>query len=149
MWWWWRKKNDWNVKKQKKEEGNERNLSLVVVEKASLTSSSIKNAGYERQASVNRNFNHFWTIKQQHNYVTTQWFKVIGELALIPSINLFILISVRASPGVLGIRKSENDENPPHVIREIKSNKDKGLCRRRCWCVPAKGDGIPAQKRII
>ena len=56
----------------KKEEGNERNLSLVVVEKASLTSSSIKNAGYERQGSVNRNFNHFWTIKQQHNYVTTQ-----------------------------------------------------------------------------
>ena len=57
---------------KKKEEGNERNLSLVVVEKASLTSSSIKNAGYERQASVDRNFNHFWTIKQQHNYVTTQ-----------------------------------------------------------------------------
>ena len=57
---------------KKKEEENERNLSLVVVEKASLTSSSIKNAGYERQASVNRNFNHFWTIKQQHNYVTTQ-----------------------------------------------------------------------------
>ena len=57
---------------KKKKEGNERNLSLVVVEKASLTSSSIKNAGYERQASVDRNFNHFWTIKQQHNYVTTQ-----------------------------------------------------------------------------
>ena len=56
----------------KKKEENERNLSLVVVEKASLTSSSIKNAGYERQASVNRNFNHFWTITQQHNYVTTQ-----------------------------------------------------------------------------
>ena len=44
---------------KKKEEGNERNLSLEVVEEASLTSSSIKYAGFERQASVNRNFNHF------------------------------------------------------------------------------------------
>ena len=57
---------------KKKEEENVRKLSLVVVEKASLTSSSIKYAGFEPQTSVNRKFNHFWTIKQQHNYVSTQ-----------------------------------------------------------------------------
>ena len=58
--------------KKKKEEENVRKLSLVVVEKGSLTSSSIKYAGFEPQTSVNRKFNHFWTIKQQHNYVSTQ-----------------------------------------------------------------------------
>ena len=37
---------------------------------SSLTSSAIKYAGFERQGSVNRNFNNCWTIKQQHNYIT-------------------------------------------------------------------------------
>ena len=44
---------------KKKEEENVRKLSLVVVEKASLTSSSIKYAGLEPQTSVNRKFNIF------------------------------------------------------------------------------------------
>ena len=58
-------------REHKREEGNEKKLYLVA-ERASLTSSAIKYAGFERQGSVNRNFNNCWTIKRQHNYVTTQ-----------------------------------------------------------------------------
>ena len=46
-------------------------LSLVA-ERASLASSAIKYAGFERQGTVNRNFKNCWMIKRQHNYVMTQ-----------------------------------------------------------------------------
>ena len=60
-------------REHKREEGNEKKLSLVA-ERASLTSSAIKYAGFERQGSVNRNFNNCWTIKRQHNDVTKRLF---------------------------------------------------------------------------
>ena len=51
-----------------------KNKLSLVAERASLTSSAIKYAGFERQGTVNRNFNNCWIIKQQHNYVMTQCF---------------------------------------------------------------------------
>ena len=62
-------------REHKREEGNEKKIVFGGRKSySSVTSFAIKYAGFERQGSVNRNFNNCWTIKRQHNDVTKRLF---------------------------------------------------------------------------